>query len=265
MRILFRFCCSLLLSAGAALAETPVISFDTSHDIVLLGESHDNPAHHAVQARAVDQIAPRALVFEMLTARQAARVTDDNRNDPATLAQALGWTESGWPDFALYFPIFAAAPSARIYGAGVPRDAAREALKTGIVASFGDEAAAYGLTTPLPPGQQAEREALQMAAHCDALPEDLLPGMVDLQRLRDATLARAALRALDETGGPVVVITGNGHVRSDWGVPSVLARVRPSVDVLAVGQDEDGAIEGAFDTVLPGPAVDRGDPCAAFR
>ena len=45
-------------------------------DVVLLGEVHDNPAHHAFQAEAVAYLAPRALVFEMLTPAQAALVVD---------------------------------------------------------------------------------------------------------------------------------------------------------------------------------------------
>ena len=41
--------------------------------------------------------------------------------------------------------------------------------------------------------EQAAREAEQMAAHCDALPEDILPGFVEAQRLRDAALAEDVL------------------------------------------------------------------------
>lgn len=245
-----------------ALLAAPVVA--QGADIVLLGETHDNPGHHAAQAAEVARLAPAALVFEMLTPAQAAAATPTVRGDAALLEAALGWNASGWPDFAMYHPVFAAAPSARIYGAALPRTAAREALGAGIAAYFGAGAAAYGLTEPLPPEAQTAREAEQRAAHCDALPEEMLPGMVDLQRLRDALLARAALQALDATGGPVAVIAGNGHVRRD-GIPAALERARPGVSLRAVGQAEDGRIEGTFDEVWPGEAVDRGDPCAALR
>ena len=78
-----------------------------------------------------------------------------------------------------------------------------------------------------------------MQAHCDALPEDMLPGMVAVQRLRDAVLARAVVRAMDDTGGPVAVITGNGHARRDWGMPAMLARAAPDLDVWVLGQTEE--------------------------
>jgi uncharacterized iron-regulated protein len=105
---------------------------------------------------------------------------------------------------------------------------------------------------------------MQFEAHCEALPEEMLPVMVDLQRLRDAVLARAVKRALDETGGPVAVIAGNGHARKDWGAPAALGRVS-DVPVFALGIVEPGGEEGAFDAVETVPAVEREDPCEVFR
>jgi uncharacterized iron-regulated protein len=237
-----------------------------SQDVAILGEVHDNPAHHAEQAAQVARLQPAAIVFEMLSEAQAERVTPALRADAEALGAALGWAESGWPDFSMYHPIFTAAPEAAVYGALVPRDAARAAFDAGPAEAFGPEAARYGLDRTLDPVEQATREAMQMAAHCDALPEDMLPGMVAVQRLRDAVLARAVIRALEETGGPVAVITGNGHARRDWGVPAVLSEVAPDLDVWVLGQtEEDRPLEGGFDTVKSAPAAERPDPCAAFQ
>jgi uncharacterized iron-regulated protein len=238
---------------------------NSAPEVVFIGEVHDNPGHHVAQAAEVARLRPAAIVFEMLTGPQAKRVTPDLIGDATALEAALEWAETGWPDFAMYYPIFQSAPDARIYGAAIPRDAARAALVAGVAATFGADAARFGLTEPLPAEEQTEREADQMAAHCNALSADLLPGMVDLQRMRDANLARAALQALDDTGGPVVVIAGNGHVRLDRGAPVSLARAAPEVRLRAIGQDEAGRIDGRFSEVWPGNPVDRADPCAAFR
>jgi uncharacterized iron-regulated protein len=233
--------------------------------IVVLGESHDNPYHHQVQADIVKQILPKAVVYEMLTPEQAALVRPDIVDDEDALEQALGWNGSGWPDFAIYYPIFAAFPMTTVYGAAIPRDVARQAMQDGLVAAFGADADAYGLDVPLTADQQVAREALQMSAHCDALPAELLPAMVDVQRLRDARLAQTALEALKETGGPIVVITGNGHARADWGVPAYIKLVQTDVTVVSVGQGEDDAApEGRFDIVVQTPSVPREDPCLEF-
>ncbi|MEP2030829.1 MAG: ChaN family lipoprotein [Paracoccaceae bacterium] len=235
-------------------------------DIVILGEVHDNPAHHAHQARLIATIAPTAVVYEMLSEEQAAVITPDLVDDETALRRAIAWDATGWPDFAMYYPLFAVAPQALVVGAAVPRENAQQAMESGVGEIFGDQSSRFGLSDALPKDQQVARLALQKMAHCDALPDDMLTVMVDIQRLRDAVLARAALGALAETAGPVVVITGNGHARKDWGVPAILSRVAPSVSVISVGQGETGqAPDGEFDTVLMSDPVERTDPCLAFR
>jgi uncharacterized iron-regulated protein len=245
-----------LLLAGPAAAQ----------DVFVLGEVHDNPAHHAVQAQRVASIAPKALVFEMLTPDQAARVTPDLMDNADALAATLDWASSGWPDFSYYYPIFAAAPDATVYGAGVSRDTVRGVMGAGLPSAFGAAAAAFGLDVALPDTQQIAREALQARAHCGALPLEMLPPMVEIQRLRDASLARAALLAFEQTGGPVAVITGNGHARTDWGMPALLALAAPDLGLHSLGQGEDGIPpDGTFDAVTDAPAPERGDPCAVFN
>src|SRR6056297_770307 len=160
-----------------------------AQDVVVIGEIHDNPAHHEAQAELVQTVEPRALVFEMLTSEQASQIKPSVRNDMQALADAVNWADSGWPDFAMYYPIFEAAPEARIYGAQIPRDVARAAFEKGVAESFSGDAVRFGLAEPLPEAEQDQREAMQMVAHCDALPQHLLPTMVAIQRLRDAELA----------------------------------------------------------------------------
>jgi uncharacterized iron-regulated protein len=233
--------------------------------IVLIGETHDNPVHHETQAELVAQIAPSALVFEMLSIEHAARVDDELIDDQQAMRAAYEWDASGWPDFAMYYPIFASAPAARVYGGAVPRSVLRGVVEGDVTKAF-DQPVLYGLDQDLPIAEQAARQALQFAAHCDALPEETLPGMVDVQRLRDARLAQAAIQALTETGGPVVVILGNGHARKDWGVPRFLSRVAPDVSVWSVGQSEEGGVpDGGFDQIFDAPSVARPDLCAAFK
>lgn len=233
--------------------------------VVFLGEIHDNPFQHANQASAVAALEPKALVFEMLTPAQALKVTPALRRYSDQLGEVLGWRESGWPDFSMYYPIFAAAPEAEIFGGGVPPEEARRAVTDGAAKVFGTAALLFGLDRPLPQNEETTREAGQMQAHCDALPETLLPGMVQAQRLRDAAIARGVIAAWEETGGPVAVITGNGHARTDWGAPSLLQAL-DGVKVLSLGQYEDEApADPPYDFWLITLPAEREDPCDAFR
>ncbi|GHG88475.1 ChaN family lipoprotein [Pseudodonghicola xiamenensis] len=262
---------ALILSAtplwGASLSDqmpADALAAMRAADVVFLGELHDNPAHHQIQAEAVAVIRPKALVWEMMTADIAATVDPAVIADPEALERLTGWATSGWPPLADYLPVFRSVGEARHYGALIPRQALGQVIAEGAVAAFGPETGRFGLALPLPADEQAAREADQQAAHCGAMPADKLGLMVDIQRLRDATLARTALQALAETGGPVVVISGNGHARRDRGVPLYLLRAAPETKVFALGQAEAGRIEGSFDAVVDSPAVDRPDPCAVF-
>lgn len=263
------------LAVGARAAEItpevlPARIAEAAPQVLVLGEVHDNPAHHRHQAQAVAALSPRALVFEMLSPEQAARVTPDLIADPVRLAEVLEWSDSGWPDFAIYAPILAAAPQARIVGAALPRDQVRRAMSESLPAIFGPQAAGFGLDQPYAPDLQARLEAEAQADHCNALPPEMLPGMVAAQRLRDAAFARAALAALDETGGPVAVIVGTGHARADLAVPAMIRAARPELRLRTLGQLEAAPAEvlspdQPFDWWIVTPPTARPDPCAAFQ
>lgn len=225
-----------------------------SADIVVLGEVHDNPDAHRGQAAALRELRPTAVVFEMLTAEEATRADADRSQI------AAAWEASGWRDFPIYAPIFEALGAARIVGASAPREAVRSVYSDGPAALFGAEAARYGLDEALPDEQQQVRMQMQFEAHCEAMPLEMMAGMVATQRYRDAVFARAALAALETYGPPVAIIAGNGHARTDWGVPAMIARAAPEVTTHAIGfvEDDTGM---PFDEIRIVPPAERDDPC----
>lgn len=258
---------TLATAAGGTEMTVEMLDHLPPAQVVILGEVHDNPTHHANQARALAALAPRAVVFEMLDIEQSLRITEALTRDPDGLARVLEWEKSGWPDFAMYAPLFQTRPMPRFYGGAVREVDLARARKDGPAAAFGRHAARFGLDRPLPPAAQSAREAEMQAAHCNMLPPEALPRFVAAQRLRDAALAFTVLIALEETGGPVAVITGNGHARRDSGIPAVLAVADPSVSVLTIGQIEAPEAAPPFDRwIVTGPHARTGpDPCEAFR
>lgn len=260
-----------LLRAGMALAaamgsvlQAQAFEPALEADIVIIGEVHDNPDHHRRQARLIRELRPAAVAFEMLTPEQAEIANSHSLRSPA-LGEALKWEDSGWPAFSLYLPVFEAVGQAPIYGMALPRAQVNRAVSEGAAAVFGQDAGKFGLDQPLPEQEQHQRERHQQTVHCNMLPEDLLAGMVEAQRLRDASFARVALGALRERGSPVVVIAGSGHARRDWGIPRALAIAAPGIRVTSIGQLEDEPDnDGRFDRWFVSEPVDRGDPCQAF-
>ena len=251
---------AILSPAAFSLAATDWSDF--SGDVLILGEVHDNPAHHAEQAKAARIIDPKAVVFEMLTPEEAAALAAVPRNPDSMIAATDGFH---WSNIADYAPILAASPA--IVGAAVPRDMVRAAFSDGAAAVFGAGAGTFGLDQPLLQDEQALRELNQFDAHCEAMPLDMMSGMVEAQRLRDAAFARTVIEAVETYGTPVLLITGNGHARMDWGVPLYLSRAQPELTVTSVGQGErQEPPEGVYSWTLNGaPSPNRDDPCAVFR
>lgn len=254
-----------ICAGGTAIDEATLVARLRAADIVILGERHDNPAHHEWQAKLVAALAPAGLAFEMVP-RAKEDAANAARAEGADPGAALDWAGSGWPDWAMYRPIFEAAPEARIAGGGAPRETLRSAAKVGAAGAFGAEAARFGLDAPLAPATAEAMLEEQAEAHCGALPDAMLPGMVEVQRLRDADFAAAALRLVEAGHSPAALITGNGHARTDRGAPAYLRRAAPGLSVLSVGMIEatEEAEAGPFDFTIWTAPHERGDPCAAL-
>lgn len=237
-------------------------------DVVILGEIHDNPTHHATQAEIVAALRPAALVFEMFPQLAEGEINDLRANGaPAgDIARVMHWDVTGRPDFGYYAAILAAAPGATVFGASQPAVDVRRAGVEGAAAAFGPDATIYGLDQPLPRAELAVRARLFTAAHCGKVAADRLPGMIEVQRFRDAGLADAAIWARTMTGGgQVVVIAGSGHADKLRGAPAAIAVAEPDLRVVTLGQFEAPPdAEERFDGVLLAPAPARADPCATL-
>lgn len=250
-----------------------------SAEFVLLGETHDNPDHHSLQARLVRVAAQErtpAIVFEMLDVAQQPAI-DAAPPDSDALAKAVSWPHSGWPDFSLYRPIFDAAFAARLpIVAGNFTKAQMSAIVTQGAAGLPEEIAALLQRQGEPSPEVAEAERAEMRAeHCGQLPEALLGPMVLAQHARDAQLATRV--AAGKTGS--ILIAGSGHARNGRGVPVYLAMLAPGRRTVSVAfvevspgrqspQDYAAAFSASrvpFDFVVFTPAAEREDPCKALE
>ena len=130
------------------------------------------------------------------------------------------------------------------------------------------------------PAPQHESLAAEIReAHCGFLPERAVPGMVRVQRARDASMARALADTTATGARPVVLIAGRGHVRADRGVPAGLDRlgvdgrrlvlglveVDPARTAPADAAAEAGAARPPYDLVWFTGHDMRDDPCERLR
>lgn len=252
---------------------------------VLLGEKHDNPDHHVLQARMVRALTAAghrpAVAFEMFAPSQGdalARHLAARPRDAAGIAEAVDWKASGWPAWAMYEPIAQAALDAGlpIVVANIDREQVRAVSRQGVAALDAALVQRHGLDQPLPEDVRAGLSREIRDSHCGHGSENMVNAMVAVQRARDAQMAEALLSA--PGGDGAVLIAGSGHVRNDRGVPAYLRRIAPhartaSVAFLEVDPTR-ADVEGyaarfggrlPFDYVWFTPRVDDEDPCEKFR
>lgn len=247
-------------------------------EVVYVGELHDNPHHHAAQARILEAIvafgARPAVAFEMLSEDQQA-AADEVAGGSAPAADAdrrLRWQARGWPDFTMYWPIFEAARRARlpVVAADLDPAVARRIGREGL-AALGDGAGRVKSLLPSDPAREGAIAGTIQKAHCNLMPERRLPAMVEGWHARNVTMARRLGEALGRVR-QVVVIVGRGH-QAAGGLPAQLEALRPGTRQLVVtmlevpaGEAREAVLrEAVGDIVWLTPAIGRSDPCAGLR
>ena len=259
-------------------------------DFVLLGERHDHPDHHRLQARVIEALVARgrrpAIAFEMLDADDAgaiaalAEAPDGSVPERAeALRRAVAWDQSGWPAWALYAPVFEAtiAASLPIVAANLARAELQAIGRGGATALAPARRVELGLDEPADPDEFRVLAEQIREAHCGYAPEASLARMVDVQRAWNAQLARSLAVAGGSTpngvGRGAVLIAGSEHVRRDRGAPRRLTQLAPDARVATLGFVEIDPLDpdalpdatAPFDYLWLTPRVDLEDPCDKYR
>jgi uncharacterized iron-regulated protein len=244
--------------------------------VVYLGESHDNPRHHADQARVLEAMladgARPAVAFEMLAQDQQPAVDAAmlETADPAALAKRLEWAQRGWPDFEMYRPLFDLARRYRltVVALDLPRPTARRISGEGLAALAPGERSR--VVSRLARDDNRERRIASEieTAHCGLLPAAAVPRMVEAWHARNVSMAQRIFEALDRAA-QMVVIVGRGH-QAPGGLADQVEALRPGTRQLIVdfAETEETASDLAVPEnriVWPGPPLDRPDPCAPLR
>ena len=273
------------VKAGAFIGEDVLVTRLVASRFVLLGERHDNPDHHVLQAKLVRAMLEAgrrpALGFEMLATDDApaiVRYLARSPKDAAGLGDAVNWSRSGWPEWRLYQPIAQAALDANvtILATNLSKAATDAVRRNGLPGLGPALTTQLRLAEPTPETRLAMTRELR-ESHCGQVPDAALDRMADIQWARDARMAASLARGGQRDGA--VLIAGAGHVRRDRGVPVHLARQAPEASIASVAFVEVEAADPKpgdygkrfgsealpFDYVWFTPKVDDADPCEKLK
>ena len=253
-----------LLGCSAIRPTSPVIT----RPVVLFGEVHDNAAQHALRLQAFEALlrtgARPALLLEQFDRERQPAIDRARASTPAPDAADIILAGSGAPasdtrswNWPFYQPLIALALTHElpIIAANVSRDDARRVISGGLGAN--------GFDSVVAPEILRVQSAAIEGSHCGMLNSAQAQRMAGAQVARDQFMARQ-VEAHAQRG--VVLLAGNGHVRSDVGVPRWLTPATraktESIGMLEADDSGHAESEGAFDRVLLTPRQARMDPCA---
>lgn len=275
------FLCLLLLSSFAQAEEAEIVDTASGErlsreqllqvladqDYVLLGELHDNAAHHRLRGELLAELASRSTVAVVAEHLERGSRFSSSGDLQADLSRA-GFDPKGWR-WPLHETLFApiAAANIPLTGGNIPREIARGAVRQGS-AALPAELTQLIETAPLSQTAQTALGDDLLQSHCGQLPASMLEGLRLAQRARDAAMFDAMRNS---AGKPVALVAGNGHVRLDYGVPDMIRAHEAQARFVSVGfieTDSDTApalLQQRYHYVwrLP-PAENRDDPCKNF-
>jgi uncharacterized iron-regulated protein len=254
-------------------------------EFVLLGEKHDNPDHHRLQAELLRGLIAAgrrpAVGFEMFSLDDAGAIAKHLArapSDAAGLGPAVNWQKSGWPDWARYQPIAEAALAAKltIVATNLPLATARQMSRESL-ALEPSVRRDLGLDQPLSDAMLATMVADIQNSHCGYGSAESIQTMVQVQRARDAQMAQSLIAAATADGA--VLVAGAGHVRSDYGIPVYLTAKAPGRQVVSIAFVEVDELEPEPNKYLPAgaagrapfdylwftPRLDNEDACEKFK
>lgn len=198
---------------------------------ILLGEIHDNPDHHKLQAAILNHLVKEnrkpAIVMEMIRVDQMRRYEaymQTPNPTPEALGTALLWQANGWPDWSIYLPIGKAiiTHQLEVYPGLASRMLNNHLIKKNIFSLPKQHLTAFHLDQPLEADLQTALIKEVRTAHCDKLPDRVIKPMAEVQRFRDAFMADVMITAANDDPQkkrPVALIAGAGHTRTDRGAP----------------------------------------------
>lgn len=262
--------------------EATLLSGLNAVDVLLLGETHDNPAHHEFQQKILqarlDAGARPALLMEQLDRDSQpalnAALANTNRDEALSLVKKL-IKFSNWQSYIELLTI-AYDHQLPVIAANVSSQYLQPVIWRGFAALDEGEIQHLAIDTVWDEPRQKYLQRHMGGAHCGQLREELRVGLTRSQRLRDAQMVDSGVSSIDRG---IIAVIGRDHARLDVGLPIYFAARAPAARVVTMGLvevlpgmidpqaylGESASDQAPFDVLWFSARVNRPDPCAEMN
>jgi len=209
-------------TTGAALDDAALFAKLATVDIVYVGERHDMPLHHQVQAAVVDAVTARragtVVGFEMLSIDQQPTLDAYLTGAMSESDFADFWNKHWGYAFSMYKPIFDAirANGARAVALNTPRAIIKQIARGGISSLTPAQRAQIPATiNPISNPDYLKYVNDSFDGH-GPMPPDMRQRLLQAQTVWNETMGETIQTA--RGSGPAVVIAGSGHMIFSAGI-----------------------------------------------
>ena len=239
----------LFFADGSPATLSAVVARAASCDYILIGETHTIACDHIVQAKLIAGLAEAGLPFsvgmEMFSVdRQKTLDAVNSRTiSLAEFPERADWSDAWGFSYSLYEPVIEAlyVHQLPLFALNIPYELVEKIRDSGID-SLTPEERAYLPTVPIPPLAEQEEDLAKLHdEHVEMMAEDAENPKATkvakkslaqyrkhfflIQSLWDTKMAEEAVRIRKNTGLPVVILAGGGHVEHGWGIAHRLAQL----------------------------------------
>jgi len=224
------------IETGVRVSEAELFAELSKAQVVYVGETHDNAAHHAVQARVVEGLMRPGLALGMEMFQRPYQEPIDafmkGEIDEAELLKRTEYEKRWGFDFAFYRPMVALTQQrgARILALNAPSELTKKVAREGRDALTPEEEALLPPTLDVPnPTHRAMFDEVMESVHA-GMDAAMLDRFYVAQVIWDATMAMSVVEGLERLEvEQVVVLAGVVHVLGGHGIPFHVKRLKPEV------------------------------------
>lgn len=230
---------------GSASTLDAVIASADKNDVIFLGEEHDDPTGHALEAEIFKRLVEkyngkRTVILSLEMFERDVQVVVDEYLDGLISEQQFLASSRPWPRYKMdYRPLVELAKEhgLRVVAANAPRRYVNMVSRLGRDSLLKLSPAAKGWLAPLPYPEPSKAYSEKFNALMGGSPESLNNANPILysQALWDATMADSVRKALDASPGALVVhLNGGFHTESRLGTFEQLIGYRPKTKAIVV-------------------------------
>lgn len=276
-----------------------------TQDVVYLSEKHDNPMHHAIQRRIIQDLIdtghPPVIGFEffsmedtplLLSFMDSAKADHSPKMETAVenqIRKKLGWEGQSDTMWAFYYDLLKLARDNGLTVAGLDLSSSQKKRITrkSLTGLTPIENQIIFSTNLMDPEYEAHMRSIFTSVHCGMGSLRMTARLYDTWKARNDKMALSITQIQNskKSGpkGPTIVIMGNGHTEYKLGVMNRVAHLDPAISQLNIGiteiMREPSELEAYIDLLdlkghNPVPSADYlwftqrvsyGDPCQEFK